>query len=203
MPGVGGTLVQTTPPGYFDPHNWSDAGLSPNSQWDPQDNGLLAASGDPMAFTGTILLTAGTVMVAKLPIRIPTVITNLLFMLTTAGSGASTGSFAGLFDDVTGNQIRITADIAAQLTGATGTITCALTSPVTVQPPFVWACLVENLATTQPTLARLAAPIGNFGPLGASGLRFATNVTGQTALPNPLVISSNVTTVNGLLVGAT
>lgn len=172
--------------------------------WLPSDNGLILASGDPAQFTGTIAVTAGTVYLAKLTARLAVTLSNLLFAVTSAGSntGGSGGTFAGLYSG-SGALLTGSADAAALL-AATGTVTVPLTTPQAIAAgTFVWAALVCNLGTTQPTLQRTSAgsAANNLG-LSAALSRFATAGTLQTSLPSPITPSSNVQTVNGLLVGA-
>ena len=179
--------------------------VSPIPPWQPSDNGLLGAVDIPAAFADvTSVLTAGTVYLTKLPIRFPTTITNLIFGLAVAGSGASTGSFAGVYNSA-GTLLSGSADIATQLTGAVGPITVPLTSAqvFTAAPAagFVWAAVVENLAVTQASLTRAGGagagvmPFLNMG-LAASVYRFATNGTGQTTLPASITPASNAQTSN-------
>lgn len=154
--------------------------------WLPADNGLLGANTDPIATGSTTTLIAGTVYLAKLPVRSATLITNIVWAMATTGAGASTGSFAGLISSA-GALLSGSADIATQLTGATGLISCPLTTPQAVaggaEAAWPWAVLVANLATTQPTLNRGNGTIAAVnGGLGAAALRFAVNGTGQTTL---------------------
>jgi hypothetical protein len=173
--------------------------------WLPADNGLLAANADPDLQPGTALLTAGTLYLAKLPARGTTVISNLWVGLATAGVGASTGSFLGLYS-AAGLLLAQSADIDGILTGTTGGVAAALGVPQLLlagsnaQSP--WVALLANLATTQPTMrtgsGSAGFPATNLAP---ANYRFATNGAGLSALPASITPSANVTTAVTLWVG--
>lgn len=162
--------------------------------WLPADNGYLGANADYSAGSGGGLPAAGTIYLQKLVIRKATTISSLSYLCSTAGVGSSTTSFAGLYDS-SGNRLTGSSDIGAGFL-ATGAVPCALTTP---QPllagAVVYAAVVFNLATTQPTLWRMAntTVIANPG-LSAASFRWATNGTGQTSLPASLTLSSNAAT---------
>src|SRR5271165_3977987 len=153
--------------------------------WLPSDNALLAATCDPFVLTNSLVLTAGTVYLAKLPIRSAITITNIWLGLITVGAGASTASFT---------------------TTAQG-ISNALTTPQAVAAgSFVWVTVLANLATTQPALVRgiggsPGATLFQNVNLTAATARFATNGTVLTALPASITPASNAQTSGGLWVG--
>jgi hypothetical protein len=162
-----------------------------SAPWLPGDNGLLAANADPWLPASSSVLVAGTVYLAKLPIRTGITITNVWWVLATVGAGASTGSFTGVYSSA-GTLLSGSADIAASFTGATGPFSVALTTPQTIGPGFVWVAIVSNLATTQPAIARSASQgsAGNMN-LTAANFRFAINGTVQTSLPASITPASN------------
>lgn len=167
------------------------------------DNGLLSASGNMEAASSTFLMVAGTVYLAKMQPRGPITISSLLFALTTAGVGASSGSFAGAYSPA-GQLLAQSADIGASLLATPG-FSAPMTTPASAAPyPWYWAAIVANLATTQPTLARFGASSAatNMG-LAASSLRFAIAATGQTTLPASITPGSNTSTPNAMAVGST
>lgn len=159
--------------------------------WAPEDNGLLTAVGDPYITQGTSTLIAGTIYLEKLVIRRNMTVSNVWFLVNSAGSGASTGSFAGLYSSA-GTLLSGSADIAAKLT-ATGPQSVALTTPQALTAgSFVWVAIVSNLATTQPGLHSGNASINQSNiNLAAASYRFATNGTGQLTLPASITPSSN------------
>jgi hypothetical protein len=168
--------------------------------WLPVDNNLLAAVGDPAEESGVALLSAGTLYLMKLPIRTATTITNVWASLTTAGSGASTGSFVGVYSSA-GVLLSGSADIAASLTGSTGGISNPLTTPQAIAAgSFVWLAILVNLAVTQPTLARSGSSSGSLNLDETPALlRACTNGTLLSALPGTIVPGSNSSTPNLLL----
>jgi hypothetical protein len=147
--------------------------------WLPADNSLLAAAGDPVLFNAGFLTIAGTVYLSKIPVRNPTLASNVWAVATVAGVGASTGSFGGLYSSA-GALLSGSADAGGLVLGA-GAVEIPLSTPQQLAAGFVWAAFLFNLATTQPTLARSSA-FGNVG-LSAALSRFAVPVTGQTSLP--------------------
>jgi hypothetical protein len=154
--------------------------------WIPSDNNLLLANGDPWDAQASVIMAAGTQYLAKLTARTTTLISNLWFGLQVAGTGTSTGSFAGLISPA-GAVLTSSADIDSQLTGATGAIEVPLTTPQTVLAgSFVWAAIVQNLSVTQATLAKGTGGAGGGGivdvGLTAANYRFATNGTILSAI---------------------
>ena len=165
------------------------AGTTP---WLPADSGLLIATGDQETATASFLLIAGTLYLRKLNVRSSVLVTNLWFGLPVVGAGASTGSFAGLYSS-TGTLLSGSADIATQFTTAIGGISCPLTTPQQLTAgTFVWAAVLSNLATTQPTLSKASVinPISNLN-LTAATFRIAINGTGLSVLPGSITPASN------------
>jgi hypothetical protein len=163
-------------------------------RWMPQDNNLLTATFDPALATTSNLLIAGTQYLMRFDIRFPLKLSSLWFLVATAGSGASTGSFCGLYNSA-GTLLTGSADIAASLT-STGTPSPALTTPqVLTAGTFVWAVILSNLATTQPQLRSGAGSTGSPANVGltAAFSRWATNGTGRTTLAASITPSANST----------
>jgi hypothetical protein len=173
--------------------------------WIPSDNNLLLANGDPWDAQASVIMAAGTQYLAKLTARTTTLISNLWFGLQVAGTGTSTGSFAGLISPA-GAVLTSSADIDSQLTGATGAIEVPLTTPQTVLAgSFVWAAIVQNLSVTQATLAKGTGGAGGGGivdvGLTAANYRFATNGTILSAI-TAITPSANQPTTLDWWVGA-
>jgi len=169
--------------------------------WAPSDNGLLAANADPYVLTTALIATAGTLYLAKLSARSAYTATNIWVGVSTAGAGASTGSFVGLYNS-SGTLLSGTADIGASLL-ATGPVSTALTTPQSLAAgSFVWVAFLVNLAVTQPLMFR-GVPLGSMGNvnLAASAFRFATNGAGLSALPGSITPASNAGTGETLWVG--
>jgi hypothetical protein len=169
-------------------------------QWLPSDNGLLAASGPLDAATGTVTLVAGTLYLTKIPARVPGTWSSVWWGLNANGSGASTGTFTGLYSSA-GTLLTGSADIGTLLTsGAVKGAQCALTTPQAVTAgTFAWAAILVNLAVTQPALYR--GPGQNCGAMNmglvAATFRFAVNGTGLTSLPGSITPASNQSGASG------
>lgn len=175
---------------------WADGThVHPAPGWVPADNGLLAVCSELDNTVAGSVAIAGTLYLQKIPIRVALTATNIWFLISSAGSGASTGSFTGLYSSA-GSLLSGTADIAASIT-ATGAKSVALTTPQSLAAgSFVWAAFLVNLATTQPTPRSIAAssPAAVNLNLAAAVLRTAVNGTGLTALPASITPSSNTAT---------
>jgi hypothetical protein len=154
--------------------------------WLPSDNGLLAASGSlPSAGTGLVTV-AQNLYLIKIWIRSAFTASNLWLICSTAGAGASTQSFAGLWNSA-GTLLTGSADIGATFT-STGAKSVPFTTPqaLTTGMSWVWAGFVFNLATTQPALRQIAGgspPVMNLN-LAAASFAVAVNGTTITALAN-------------------
>ena len=130
-------------------------------------------------------------------------ISNTWWIVSTVGSGSSTGTYTGLYaasswSGVTAGQLLTgSSDIASSLT--TSNTAQALTTPQSLPAGVsVWAAILSNYATTQVTLFRGAGNGGNIG-LTATNYRFAINGTSITSLPSTITPSSNAA---GLLLWA-
>ena len=185
--GVGGALTGTLPSPTLS-QAWAPT-------WIPGDSGLLSASASLEASAGSFLLIAGTVYLAKIPVRSPFAITNIAYIVRTAGLGASTGSFVGVYNP-SGTLLSTSADIGANLLTA-GDYSTALSTPQSAATigalAFIWVAVVVNLATTQPTWNAWASTtftIPNLG-LTAATMRSGTAGTGLTSLPASITPASN------------
>jgi len=162
------------------------------------DNLLQAATSSVDAVSTTQITSAGTVYIGKLTIRQAVTATNVMVAVSGGGNNTngSTGTFVGLYSSA-GTLLSGSADCATALTG-TGAISVALTTAQALTAgTFVWAAIVTNLGTTQPTLRVYA---GNAGSMANAGLtaavfRAATAGTSQTALPASITPASNVSGV--------
>jgi hypothetical protein len=174
----------------------ADAGhVHPIHGWIPSDNGLLASTAPPeLATSASGAMTAGNVYIVKIPIRLGLTATTMWYRVSNAGSGASSGSFVGLYSS-SGSLLSSTADVGANLI-ATGVYSTALGSPQALTAgTFIWVALVQNLATTQ-------AQLNSFG--GASSTLMNVNLTraffragqlsatGQTSLPASFTPASGI-----------
>jgi hypothetical protein len=134
----------------------ADSGhVHPATAWVPADSGLLVASFDPtVASSNSGALTVGTLYLIKLPVHLSLTLSYLWWGIVSAGSGASSGSYTGLYSS-SGTLLSGSSDIGSSL-AATGAAKLALTSAQALSSgSFVWAALLVNLATTQPSLAQI------------------------------------------------
>lgn len=172
-------------------------GLGAFDQLVPSDLSLLDFNmPDTSVAASTSILIAGTQYLNKFTIRTAVTITNLAFIVSIIGSntGGSTGTFVGLYNS-SGTLLSGSSDCAATLSGSTGLVTVPLTTPQPVAAgSFVWACIMTNLGTTQPTLAKsaVASQVWQAG-LTVSTARWAVNGTVRTTLQSPLTPASNTT----------
>ena len=181
-------------PGVLPPGQGGTGVISQTTTWLPADNLLQYASGPMDAYqSGSAALTAGTVYLVRVNITKGGTVSNIYWPVAAAATGASTQSFAGLYN-AAGTLLTGSADQTGPLSTATPTL-CPLTTPqVLPAGGFVWAALLTNFATTQPTIFRT----GGAGSLtfydaflGAGSFRYAThNVGGLTALPGTVTPTS-------------
>lgn len=172
--------------------------------WQPSDSGLLAASGVLDAVGSQIAMVAGTLYLLKVPVRTAFTWTNMIVPVGTAGVGASTGSFAGLYSSA-GLLLSGSADIGASLL-AIADISVPLTTPQPLAAgSFVWAALLANLATSQPSIRTWAAQssfTANLGVLSPAVMRCGTAGTGLTALPASITPAANTPAAVPFFIGA-
>jgi hypothetical protein len=159
----------------------------------PVNQGMAAWTYDPALAQNSSLLTGGTVYLSKVHISEAVTATKVYWWITTAGATPTAGqNFVGLYDS-SGNRLATTnvdADISS-----TGLKTTTITGQNLTAGSFYWIAMVFNAATA-PTIARATGSTGlasavNAG-LTSSTYRFATNGTGQTALPASITPGSNV-----------
>lgn len=160
-------------------------GLTAQLPWLPSDNGLLAATYDISSLnSNTGALTAGVMYLAKVQIRSAITATNIWWLGNTGGTGASTGSFTGLYSSA-GVLLSGSADVATQFQ-ATGAQSAALTTPQALAAgTFAWIAMLSNLASTQPVFRSGPAPSAAILNLNLSAANFRSGIfgTSQTALP--------------------
>jgi hypothetical protein len=135
---------------------------------------------------------AGTLYLIRVNIRKPITLSQVGFMVNTAGSGTSTGSFGGVYSS-SGTLLSGSADAAAYYS-AGGVQAIPLTTPQALAAgTYVWFAYLVNLSSSQPHLYGWSVPVSdaNFGFGAASQYRFATNGTLITALPPAITPSSN------------
>lgn len=179
---------------------WADSGhVHPRGgDWTPADYGVLGATADwESGGSASGALTAGTVYLVRYNVRYAHTITNIVFRVSSGSSGASTGSFVGVYSSA-GTLLSGSADTGAI---AAGVRSVALTTPQAVTAgTFVWIAILVNFATTQPSLSSVAANSAGMlnWNLSAANLRCAVNGTGVTALPSPSITPGSNATAGAL-----
>ena len=175
-----------------------------NVPWQPGDNNLLLGSWDPALSPANTQLTAGVLYLVRLGARDDALtVSRLWWNVFTAGAGASRGTFTGLYDS-TGALVASSADIGSSLAAA-GPVAATLRTPYAMsRGQFVWAAIVCNLATTQPSLSKGTGgqTLAEIGNVPVTQARFATNGSGLTALPATITPSHNIFTAQTLWAGA-
>jgi hypothetical protein len=161
------------------------------------DFGLVGWSEDPQTLTTASTPTAGVLQLARVPIRIPSVVSNILYLVTQAGIGAQlpVNVFVGLYDQY-GN--RLGAGSAAQdtvvQTGGMKTAALVGLGGLFILPPWVWIAFLIGTQSTTPV--QLLSPTGFVGAWGTVGptTRHGTVGAGLTALPATLIPANIITT---------
>lgn len=159
----------------------------------PDAQNLVAWTYDPIGAVNNIVLTNGTIYLAKLHIPRTVAVTKLYWWMSVAGVTPTAGqNFGGLYDSA-GTRLA-TADADATVTATAGLQTLTIASTALTANTFVWAALVFN-AGTAPTIQYGSGATGtttacNAG-LTAANYRFATNGTSQTSLPTTRTPASN------------
>jgi hypothetical protein len=168
---------------------------------EPSLQGLLAWAYDPWAIGANSfkLTTAGTLYVARVPIKEAMRVTNILLYTTVAGGTLTAAqNFIGLF---AGGTRALAAKVSAAETivkweAAQGLLTIPLEAPVNVPGGSVEIGMFYN-GTTAPTLAAgpaTPAALANAGETATpKNARFSTGDTAlTTALPNPITETQTV-----------
>jgi parallel beta-helix repeat protein len=162
----------------------------------PSKHGLVEWNYDPIAAVASTAnsttLASGTVQLVKITAQTGGTVNNIIVNCLALGSTLTSGqNFAAIFDS-SGNRLGITADQTTAW-GSTGLKTMALTAGVTLTAGADYYIAFLSVGTTPPKFAQTG--VGSFLEvnvgLGSTVLRFCTNVTGQTAMPSSLTLSSN------------
>jgi len=188
----------------------SGASPAPLVPYLPSDIGFLQTTLDPAVLNNSATLTAGQILLAKIPIRQGITISNLYWAVNAAGTGGSTGSFTGLYSAAGVLLSQDAADIGAGLVGPGWAGPFPLGAPQAFpnalpESAWPWAALLTNFVTTQVSMSRANGAGGAGYPNGlltAANLRFASAGAGLAALPASLT-PSGFTAQFGLCCGIT
>ena len=168
--------------------------------WQPADNGLLLTPCDPAACTNNGIISATKVYLIRIPVRIGCTVSNIWGRVTTIGSGTSTGSYVGLYNSA-GSLLSASVDQVTNFT-TQGVFEAALVTPqVLAAGSVVYAAIMSNLSSTQPTLACFAnaSPLtANIG-LAATGAALRASLAAATSTTTlPAVVPSTNAITNAL-----
>lgn len=169
--------------------------------WNPTDDGFRGFNMDPAGASGGGLLINGTAYLAKLPIRTPTLVSNLWFCVTVVGALATTGSFVWIVSGQTGAVLAQSADVG---TGGQFTTLAWQAAPMTtpaIVGPFPYAVVLSNMATA-PTLLRGLNTINNSpqNPVNVASLRWSAKAAFGSAVA-PVTLSGVTTTGFSNIIG--
>jgi hypothetical protein len=178
-------VLSVTVPATTQAQQYAGSGASALLGWsfDPAGNGS--------ALAATALGAAATIYVSKIPLLKQTVITNVGFDITNAGSGLS-NSFGVVFSS-SGSVIGQTADQSSSGFTTTGYLQKALASgPFTVAPlqanDFVWAALYVGAETT--TMPKFGANTGPGATTQNAGCNTANSRVASVAQANTSTIAA-------------
>lgn len=202
MPYVPPTPIAIGSLNWGTPVNDRFANLALADPSSPIDQGLITWNYPPGVNMVATAITSGTVNMAKIFIRQPLTITNLVVGIGTVGAAlVANQNFAGLYDTA-GNRLGQTADQTANW-GTTGGKEMALTAPVAVAAGAYYVAILSNAGTT-PAFARgsaLVASIANIKTTATDGI-WTTGPAAQTTLPVSITMASRTLTGNALWVAA-
>jgi hypothetical protein len=169
-----------------------------------QQYGYLGWTYDPaMCNGGTVLPTAGGVILCKIPWPVTQTVTNVVATVVAGGGTLTSGQcFAGLYSS-SGTQLGVTADQASAW-GTAGTVpkTMAISGgPVSVPgggpAGFIYAGFMWNGSVAPQFLKASNSTAQSInGALAAASLRTAVNGSGGTSLPSSLTLSSSTAAAN-------
>lgn len=158
----------------------------------PEDLGYIAATAAPDAFTSTVQPATQTLSLAKIVIRKPVTITNIVMVIITTPGTSLTGgqNLCGIYNSG-GTLLRATADQSTNWT-STGTKTMALTSTLALTPGVYYIATLTVGTGTMPSFARttVASSSSVFNIGATASTPRASTLASQTSLPSPLTLSS-------------
>lgn len=168
---------------------------APRGDYLPGDSGMLEWNFDPAGASSTgVICVTNKVALARINVRTPITVSNVIFCVNTAGSSLTANqNFVGVYSSAGALLGSSAAGSLDSKVTSTGVITQALASPVACGPGFYWVAMMYN-GTTPPIVATAPNSLVNANAgLTAAFYRWATNGTGTTALPASVTPSSNGT----------
>lgn len=168
----------------------------------PLDHELISWTIPTGALAGATGPTSGTVVMSKIFLRQPAVITNVCYGVGAAGVTLTAGqNFAGLYNNA-GIRIGVTADQSASWLSA-GFKQTPLTAPTSLLAAGDYYVALLANAATPPTWARggiTTASIANANLTAANGA-YTTGPAAQTSLPASITMASRTLSANPTWVG--
>lgn len=162
-----------------------------NPTFAPADHNLITWTQDPATIADAFPLSTGVVYLSKVKIvNRSTVVSNILYGVTTAGTSLTSGqNFVGLYNS-SGTRLAVSADQTTNF-GSQGLKTAALTAAQTLAVGDYYVAFLSVGTGTQPSVAASGGVSSaiNAGLTTATS-RFLTSGTGQTALPSSITLSS-------------
>jgi hypothetical protein len=203
MPGVGGILVQTVPPGYFDPHNASNnatynlTGVPDTSQFLLEPTGTLARTIPRNLVTvGTVASfnTTGQVVATGIVLPAGVTITNIATISGNTAVSGQTQFWMGLAD-LNVNVLAVTAGQGASAVGGNALLKLALVSPLAINTTgFYYILAASTASTTAPTATGVAMATGIATTLGTPVI---CGTAGTQSAPPAVGAQLNAGAVNG------
>lgn len=184
----------------------------PEYVWQPQHHGVFGWNYDPALSGGSSVPLAGALFLVRVPVPEIITIGGVAILVGTGGTGATAlaNCFLGVYNTA-GTRLGASADQSAAW-ATSGFKSAAVTvdggQSLSVGGPGVYVfagILVGTQSTTNLSLGRLSNTTTAFlnANLSATTARWASNGSGQTALPTSVTMGSNTTNGNGFWVGLT
>ncbi len=162
----------------------------------PNMNKFKSWSFDPNDIQSTNSPVSAQIFIAKVPMEDFMDVSNIMVGIETAGSGLTAGrNFMAIYD-MRGTKMAVTGDVTAAF-GGTGEQSLALTSTVklTGSPGQYMVVAMLATGTTMPVFwcGNSVAARANLGVMGSDKfvIRWASNIAGQTTMPNTLFFSNS------------
>lgn len=164
----------------------------------PGDFGFIEWSTPPDYISGgSILTTAGTMYVVRIPVRQTRLVSAINLNVTAVGVGLTSAQcFALLYQGVPGGALLGASASQHTAWQSTGVVASALTTPVQIPAGYVYAGFYANAATTLPTFARSGTVAAINGGLVATSPKYGSaNTTLTTTPPGTLGVMTNTAAI--------
>ncbi|RPK69174.1 hypothetical protein EES44_07740 [Streptomyces sp. ADI96-15] len=161
----------------------------------PVDHGLLAWTQDPATAGSGFALNAGGVYLSKVKLTSRARVSNILYGVTTAGTGLVAGQNAVGLYSASGALLATAEDQTTQL-GSVGVKTAPLTAPVTLGAGSYYVAFLANGTGNPSVLGGGGVSSALNAGLSTGAARFLGPIgTGQTALPSTVAVGGGPTNI--------